>query len=254
MIDNKTVSGLLKTDSVDVICLESIDSTNNEAKRLLADGTRERTIIIANRQTGGRGRNGKSFASPADTGLYMSLIAFPNTRLCDTVYLTTKTAVAVAEAIEQVTGKAVGIKWVNDIYYGGKKAGGILTEAVSVSPAGVVESVVIGIGLNLHTAEFPDEIADIATSLNVDWGQAAALAATIADLVFAAVDNLSDTGYLDEYRKRSIVIGKELLYSENGAWHTATALGIDETGGLIIEKPDGTRETLRSGEISVRLC
>ena len=144
---------------------KTIDSTNNEAKRLINEGKiAEPTCLSAKEQTAGRGRQGKSFFSP-DTGLYMTVVFPVNCPISSQVTMTTRTACAVADAIEECTGKDVGIKWVNDIYTDGKKCCGILCEAVNDYEQGRMKFIVIGIGINVYTKEWPDDLKDIAGSL-----------------------------------------------------------------------------------------
>lgn len=230
-----------------------IDSTNAEAKRRLAEGTPTPALFIADCQTAGRGRRGRDFFSPAGTGLYMTLAVTPAVGLRQAVKLTGMAAVAVSEAIEALTGIRAGIKWVNDLYLGDKKICGILTEAVTDLESGGVQAVIIGIGINLSTEDFPDEIKETAASLFAENLKRNELAAEITRRLLACCGNLSDNGYLEEYRNRSVVIGKEIYYLKNGQRTDARAVGIDDDGGLIVEHADGSRATLSSGEITLRV-
>ena len=160
-------------------------------------------------------------------------------------------AVVVSNAIEHVTGKTVDIKWVNDLYYGGKKVCGILCEAVASK--GIVTSVIVGVGINLGECSFPDELKEIAGSLGCDISLRAQLVAAVADGLFSLEFGALSDEILGEYRRKSMVIGKHIDYYINGEKNTAAAVGIDEQGGLIIEKSDGSTDVLRSGEISLRL-
>ena len=242
-----------KTKGLAVYLHRTIDSTNNEAKRLIAEGKGGLTLIAAEEQTAGRGRQGKSFYSPGHTGIYMTLSAPTDLPLADAVSLTSAAAVAVWQAIKDTTGIATEIKWVNDIYLGGKKIAGILTEAISDLEAGVTRHVIIGVGVNVSTTDFPTEIADIAASLGKDGINRNRMIAAIVDRLLDVLAHPSDTAYLSLYRKHSMVIGQEITYVENGVSHGARALDIDDFGGLVIERADGVQSTLRSGEISVRL-
>ena len=121
--------------------LKSVDSTNNEAKRMTANGFRENALIVANEQTKGRGRLGREFYSPKNTGIYMSFLLSTDVKISDAVQITTATAVAVVRAIESLTDLRPMIKWVNDVYLGNKKVCGILTEAVTDFETGLVKAI-----------------------------------------------------------------------------------------------------------------
>ena len=227
----------------------SIDSTNNQAKRLVSDGARRTMLIICDEQTNGRGRQGKSFYSPALTGIYMSFVTHPMAPLKNAVTATTAAAVAVCRAVERLTDKQPKIKWVNDVYLGDKKICGILTEAVTDFETQTVTSVIIGIGMNIKTIDFPADVEN-AASLNANVKR--------ADLIAAITDELykiNHSGYQDfisYYRSHSMIIGERIQFIQNNVVTPATALAIDEKGGLVVETEKGERLTLRSGEISIR--
>ena len=251
MLNVIDISRYLKTESVKVECLDLIDSTSTYARQLVNSGENELLLITADKQSGGRGRNGKSFYSLNEGSVYMSVVLHPNLVFTDTVGITTASAVAVSRAIELVTGKSTDIKWVNDLYYGGKKVCGILCEAIASK--GIVTSVIVGVGINLAECRFPDELTEIAGALGCDSSLSAQLVAAVADELFALeFGELSDE-ILDEYRRKSLVIGKRIDYYVNGIKNTAAAVGIDAQGGLIIEDVNGCKDVLRSGEITLRL-
>ena len=164
-----------RSKKLELIVLDSIDSTNNEAKRMTANGFRRDALIVANEQTKGRGRLGRDFYSPKNTGVYMTFLFSTNIKLSSAVSVTTATAVAVVRAIESLTKAKPMIKWVNDVYIGDKKACGILTEAVTDFETGSVQSIIIGIGINISTEEFPEELGGVATSLNTDFPETSSL-------------------------------------------------------------------------------
>lgn len=221
---------------IKVYVFETLDSTNEECRRRIAAGELP-CLVLARRQTGGRGRSGRSFFSP-EGGLYLSL-ALPLPP--DAVGLTCRAAVVTAQAVETVTGCVCGIKWVNDLYYQGKKVCGILAEAV---PGGVI----IGVGINLAPCPVPPELAEVVGFL--DCGdQREALAAEIAEGLLAA--DLSDRSFMEEYRQRSVVIGRELECCMGDRSFSARALGIDDDGGLVVLSARG-RETLRFGEVKLK--
>ncbi len=239
-----------------VLTYDTIDSTNNEAKRLIADELTEPALLVADSQTAGKGRLGRSFYSPAASGLYMSVILHPNAPPSEWISITSSAAVAVCLAVEALSELSPSIKWVNDVYMDRRKVCGILTEAVTDPASGRMRSVIIGIGLNLSTVSFPDEIADRASSLYAGGKppfSREALAAAITNKLCSLSDDLPSGAWLPLYRERSFLDGKPICYTENNIAHTAVAVGIDEHGGLIVEDEAGCRRTLSSGEVTVRI-
>lgn len=232
---------------------KSIGSTNEDAKALAVAGAVHGTLVLAEEQTAGRGRLGRSFYSPKGSGVYMSMVLRPNLVIADAVLITTAAAVAVSRAIEEVTGLYPQIKWVNDVFIGEKKICGILTEAVSGFESGMVECVVVGIGINVTDPGFPDAIKHTAGSLfaGSPGFSRNRLAASVANHLLRLSGTLADRSFLDEYRSRSLILGKPIRYLENNAWHDAVAVDIDNSGGLVVET-DAGRRTLSSGEVSVR--
>ncbi len=244
-----SVRGVMKTKA-EIFYYDTIDSTNSEAKRHIASGLSSSALFVAKEQTSGKGRQGKPFFSPAETGLYMSVLVLPNSSFSDAVFLTTATAVAVCRAIESTTGIKTGIKWVNDIFYHGKKIGGILAEAINNYTSSTVEMAIIGIGINITTADFPKDILNSAGSLNSDVSREK-LCAAIADEVFKIIALLPDRSFMEEYRERSVIIGKNITFCEKQKTNTGFVTGIDDLGGLIVDTQSG-QVVLRSGEITVR--
>ncbi len=242
----------LNNKNIRLICLDEVDSTSSYIRRMLDSGETGSVLVVAGMQTSGRGRNGKTFYSPDKTGLYMSVLLHPHCAFADAVGITTCAAVAVAKAIASVTGIQTGIKWVNDLYVDSKKVCGILCEAVNDYKQGITKSAIIGVGVNLSTVAFPDELRDIAGSLGIDNNYRARLCAEIANALFDLPLGAVPENVLDEYRRLSIVIGKDIDYFINGQKYTARAIGIDNSGGLIIEN-NGEISTLGSGEISLRV-
>ena len=239
---------------INIEILESVDSTNNEAKRRLANGETSDMLIIANEQTCGRGRLGRSFYSPKNTGIYMSFLIHTELELTDAVSVTTAASVAVVKAIEKVTDIRPEIKWVNDVYVGGKKVCGILTEAVSDFETGTARSVIIGIGINITTDVFPDEIKHTASSIGSRKPVRNKIIAQTANELLGICKDLSDkSSYIEFYKNHSMIIGKSIDFYINNVKHTATAEDIDNNGGLIVRLADGTIRTLSSGEVTVRL-
>lgn len=235
--------------SIDVLHYPCVDSTNNCCKRLLADGKKGEFLVIADEQSAGRGRQGKSFYSPSMTGVYFSLVLRPQTALQNVVTATTAASVAVCKAIEMLTDKKPKIKWVNDVYLDGKKICGILTEAIGNFEENIVDSVIIGIGINISTQDFPEEVS-IAGCLNTDVNRNKLVAQIANELSRIAGGDYKY--FIDYYRSHSMVIGEKIIFIKNGIAHPATAVAIDETGGLEVELENGEHTILRSGEISIR--
>lgn len=234
----------------DIRVFKSIDSTNTYAKKLAADGAKSGTVIIADCQTEGRGRRGNSFFSPPKTGLYMSIILRPEGFEAETDMVTICAGCAVCRAVEKLTDKKPMIKWVNDIFLRDKKICGILSEGVTDFEAGRVDSIVVGIGLNVTTDNFPDDIANKAGALNRSISRSRIAAEIIGELFFCLGRTREEN--IEEYKKRSLVLGKEVYYLKNGIPCHGEALDIDQKGQLIVLTKDG-RDTLNSGEISVKL-
>lgn len=248
LISAQSIKSKIKKD-IDVLYYPSIDSTNNCCKRLLADGKSGAFLVTADEQTAGRGRQGKSFYSPSLTGVYFSLVIRPRTSLRNAVTATTAAAVAVCRAIENLTDKKPKIKWVNDVYLDGKKICGILTEAVTNFEEGTVDSVIIGIGINIKTVDFPEDV-EVAGSLNAKISRSILIAEIVNELLDIAQGDYK--AFIDYYRSHSMVIGERIKFIQNGRVTPATAVAIDETGGLEVELENGEHTVLRSGEISIR--
>ncbi|MBP5232096.1 MAG: biotin--[acetyl-CoA-carboxylase] ligase, partial [Planctomycetes bacterium] len=240
-------------------CFPVIGSTNDRAKELAAAVSPHHATVLAEAQTAGRGRRGREFYSPAAGGLYMTMLLRPEQAAADAQFATVAAAVAVCRAIETLLPAcAPGIKWVNDVYVGGRKACGILAEAGELRD-GRVMSMVVGVGVNVSTAVFPPELREVATALPGGAGlDRNRLAAEIMNAFFAMSDNNGSAafreGVLAAYRERSIVLGREVTYDAHGAAITAKAVAINDRGNLVVRLPDGTETALHSGEISVRLA
>lgn len=247
----------IQTPGIRVLYTEQTGSTNTDALRLAEAGEGEGLLLIAGRQTGGRGRRGRSFFSPEGTGLYMSMLLRPAFGAEDVMLLTPMAAVAVAEALDALCGTAAAIKWVNDILLNGKKVCGILTEA-TFSEGAVPNAVVVGIGLNLVAPPggFPAEIRDIAGAVfdapPADETVAPRLIAGIWDRFFAYYRHEPLTGFAEIYRKKQTLIGRDVSVHRPSGIAFATVLGVDDRCGLTVRYLDGAEETLTSGEVSVR--
>lgn len=244
----------------DSICFfESIDSTNTRAKEMAAALAPHGTVLIADRQTGGRGRLGRSFYSPAGVGLYLSVILRPKCGPKDLMHLTCAAAVAACDAVEEVSGLRPRIKWTNDLVYKGRKLAGILTELALDPKTGLVQYAVVGIGINCGQtpSDFPPEIRDMAVSLSALTGRGV----DRSHLAAAVIDHLRrmDSGLLtqkkstmERYCEDCITIGKEVSVHHFDKVRHGTAIGVDEDGALLVRFPDGHTEAVSSGEVSVR--
>ena len=236
----------------------SVGSTNTLCNEKAKSGEAEGYVAVAGAQTAGRGRRGRSFYSPAGTGIYMSLLLRPHGLTGDQVLgLTTMAAVAVSESIEALSGKKAEIKWVNDIFVDGKKVCGILSEAMYEVPSGALQCVIVGIGINAYAPEagFPPEISESAGCVfdkpEVDLKNS--LVAEVLNRFMKYYDDPKSDAVYDEYRTRSMVIDKDIQVLKKDATLKAHVLDIDRDCGLVVRYPDGTEEVLNSGEISIRV-
>ena len=236
---------------------ESIDSTNTEAKRMAAQGAPHGTVLIADMQTGGRGRMGRSFHSPAGSGIYLSMILRPECPAQKLLHLTCATAVAAAEGIQKATGMHPGIKWTNDLVYERKKLGGILTE-LSLDHTGNVAYAVIGIGINCNQSadDFPLDIAGLATSLHICTGQTIDRSVVIAQILISLQkmwEQLDDVkSILEAYRQSCVTIDQEVSVVRADEIRHGKALDVDENGALLVQFDDGNIQAVNSGEVSIR--
>ena len=247
-----------------IIEYEELDSTNDEAKRLVraaffpaapdagpagAD-TLYGSVVTARRQTAGRGRRGRSFASSGADSIYASFILRPPASVSEQ-RITAFAAVAVCEAIEKTTSCKPAIKWVNDILVDGKKVCGILAESVA-------HAVILGIGVNINLGkgDLPEELADVAGSLTMTGDERALFFDALVESVFRCMEatGAADASALmDAYRERSLLTGRRIIISKGDMQRPAFATGIADDGALIIEYEDGTAEALRSSDVSVSL-
>ena len=241
-----------------IIAHKTIDSTNLEAKRIVNEEATFEGVILSEEQTKGRGRLGRVFYSPSESGLYMSLVLKPVADLDNATLITTAAAVAVCQAIETLTGKNPQIKWVNDIFLDGRKVCGILTEGIMDMESRTIGTIILGIGLNFRAPEtdFPDEIQSIAGTL-FDSKNALVtrnqMAAEILNRFYVLYPDLASRSYLDEYRKRCFVLGEQVTFPQGSETIEAKAIAIDDDGGLVVALPSGETKTLTYGEISIKI-
>ena len=234
----------LLTSPAAVHLFDSIDSTNNEAKRrALTDGVH---LYASACQTAGRGRRGHDFYSPKDTGLYMTLSLPIRQVEANIQKLTCIAAVAVCEAITSLSDQQPRIKWVNDICIDGKKVAGILAELLT-DAANRPVSAVVGVGLNLTTDSFPSEFAKTAGAIGDI--EPNALCAAVANRLIA-LSYSTDNSFLEIYKTLNFCLGHTVTYARDGILHTAKAVDIAPDGGLVVEE-NGVTTVLNSGEISI---
>ena len=237
---------------------DTIDSTNTQAKRMGAQGAPDGTILIADSQTGGRGRLGRSFHSPGGKGIYLTVLLRPNCHASQLMHLTCATGIAMCNAVETATGLRPGIKWTNDLVFGTRKLGGILTE-LSLDSEGNVTYAVVGIGINCNQSieEFPEEIRSIATSLAAQTqapvDRCKVIAAMLTELYQMAQTLLNQKDQmLVQYVSDCVTIGKEISVVRADDIRHGTAVGIDQEGALLVRFSNGHIEAVSSGEVSIR--
>lgn len=240
--------------------LETADSTSLEARRRLSSGEALPFAVSALMQTAGRGRQGKAFFSPSG-GIYLT-VAFPaeSLALTDTVPLTVRAAVSAAQSIEAVTGLSLGIKWVNDLYLSNKKVAGILTEAITSPETRCVTTILVGVGVNLTPptppSDFPDDLSLAGGLFPVSPTEDLRDALTEALLCGLSRDLMGESALLseailEEYRRRSTVLGRPVAFWQNGNRREGVAAAIDGEGALLVETEGGCVR-LTSGEITLR--
>ena len=241
-------------------CFDTMDSTNTYARRIAWEGAADGTAVIADCQTAGRGRMGRSFQSPRGKGIYLSVLFRPGLPPERLMPVTALAGLAVCSAVERLCGVRPGLKWPNDPVLGSRKLCGVLTEMALEGETGRVLHLVVGIGVNvLHGPEdFQDEVADIATSLRMELGRSVsrphltALLLEELDRVYGALCAGELEELLAAYRRDCVNLGKTVQLIGPEGRETVTAVDVDEGFGLVVQLPDGSRKTVRSGEVSVR--
>ena len=238
--------------------LPQVDSTNDYLKKRAAEGAPHGTTALSDYQTGGHGRRGRSFLSPPGVGLYLSILLRPECPPTQLMHLTCAAGVAMCNAIEESVGFRPGIKWTNDIVYGRRKLGGILTE-LRLNAKGLVDYAIVGIGINCcqRLQDFPPEIREVAGSLSMVTGQeidrfrvAAAELDALYDMSIRLLTEQDDL--ISQYRKDCITIGQDISLVRGEEIRHGKALDVDDAGALVVLFPDGHTEAINSGEVSVR--
>ncbi len=240
----------------EIYCFDSIDSTNTKAKELAEAGHPSGTLVVADQQTLGRGRRGRSWESPAGTGIFMTLMLKPDINPNNASMLTLVAAMATARAITEVTGEAAQIKWPNDIVMNGKKVVGILTEMSAQFD--YINHIVVGIGINVHNEEFPEEIAKTASSLLLECDhrihRASLIEAFLEEFerlyaVYLETEDMS--GLQKEYDSLLVNRGRQVRVLDPKEPFEGKAMGITKKGELIVDTWE-SRKLVSSGEVSVR--
>ena len=239
---------------IELAVFDSIDSTNDYAKGI-AKSDREKSplAVAAYEQTRGRGTRERSFISRGGAGVYMSILFYPEERITP-ADITVYAAVAASRAIEKVSMLKCGIKWVNDVYVGGRKLAGILTEGNMCD--GALQYAVVGIGINTNAEVFPEEICDIATSVKIETQRSVINEALIAEIInsfFSTLNTLGSRKVMDEYRARSVLIGKRVRVSSSKGEFEGRVAEICDTGAILIEKNDKITVLLESGDVSLKI-
>ena len=259
IISKEGISLYLNKDfsNVDIYIYKTTSSTNEVAKKLALSGAKHGTVVISEEQTQGKGRMGRSFYSPANTGIYMSIILRPTLTAMDSVLITTSSSVAICDAIHKVTGIECQIKWINDIYINNKKIGGILTEASTNFESGTIDYLILGIGINFNNPkdDFPDNLKEIAGSLykgNSNGINRNMLCAEILNNILSIIPKIKEYDFISEYKKRSIILNQEIMYISGGIYSKGKAIDINNDGSLVIKHDDGSIKILNSGEVSIR--
>lgn len=251
------------SDKFNFIIHKTVASTNIIARELAINGAESGTVVIAEEQTSGYGRNGKSFFSPYGTGIYMSIILNlkKEKKIFNSSFITTAAAMAVSKSIEEISNENTQIKWVNDVFINGKKVCGILTEGAFSFEDGKLDYAVIGIGVNVNFPKngFPKELNNIAASINSKNNANSNTKSDIRNILVAKIlENLydyyfNDVNFYEEYKKRSFLIGKKVSININNKEHIVKVLDIDKTFALVAEFQDGKIDKIVSGSINKRL-
>lgn len=251
----RLLTGSAKGCAIDV--RDSVTSTNTVLKAIAEQGGAEGMVLIAQQQTQGKGRLGRTFLSPKGTGLYISILLRPKFSAEESLCVTTAAAVAVAEAIDSVTGKHAMIKWVNDVYLKGRKVCGILTEASVDFENSGLNYAIVGIGVNVQEPPggFAPEIRDVAGALyqeEVPAGVRTQLAAEILNRFFGFYDHLTQRTFMDAYRERSLLTGMEVTFTQGDTVKEGLVLGVDDEARLQVRLPNGEKKLFSAGEVNIK--
>ncbi len=239
-----------------VVALPVVDSTNNEAKRQAVKGAAHGTLFVTEQQTGGKGRLGRSWESPSRQGICMSLLLRPQISPYEVTRITLLAGLAVCRAIRALTPCLAMIKWPNDVIIGRKKVCGILTEMAAETER--VHYVVTGIGINVNTPSFPEQLHQKATSLYLETGNLYFRAALLQqilyefELCYDAYLTDATADLLTPYKELCATLGRKIGFTRNGKMLIATAVDISHRGGLLVKLENGKKLEIHSGEVTVQ--
>lgn len=257
VLSREGIRSFLTTEGLDIQVYNRVASTNTLLKAWAEDGCPEGTVAVAEEQTAGRGRRGRSFYSPPGSGLYLSILLRPRESAAAALPITTAAAVAAAEAIEALSSRETQIKWVNDVLLEGKKVCGILTEASLDVESGGLNYAIVGIGINAlpPAGGFPEELQGIAASVFERFDRPdlrCRLAAALLDRFFHHYRTLNSDECFAAYRRRCLVLGRRVTVLRGGmAVADAEVLSLERDYSLRVRYDDDTEELLNSGEVSV---
>lgn len=243
------------TSNYEVIVLDEVDSTNNYLKDLAKKGIQRDILVVANRQTGGKGRLGRTFVSNKASGIYMSLLVRPDIPIDLVKKVTCMVSVATSKAIDQLANTSTSIKWVNDIYLNKKKICGILTEGVVLAEENKMEYIVIGIGVNCYHQDFGEELSKKATSIEDELHIRISRNALIGEIANQIRFYLNDfegqsKTFMKEYKEKSFIIGMNVELQKGSSTTFAKVVDINEEGELIVEDANQKIQSFSSGEIT----
>ncbi len=260
MLDTEKIRSLLSEKGIEVPKITYYpltDSTNERAKAYALENPDDTGthVFIADEQSAGRGRRGRSFVSNKDAGIYVSILMHSGVLGFDATRITAKSAVALARAVEAVTGEKVSVKWVNDIFLGGKKLAGILVEG-AMAENGKTAYIIVGMGINVYKNAISEEISNIATSIESETKKRIdrnILAAEIINEFLRVTENMTEAEVYGEYRSRSFVIGGRVNVIKLSESYPAKVLDVQSDYSLLIERENGDTESLFTGEVSLRI-
>ena len=257
ILSTAAVQKFLRDKRFDLRVEKLVTSTDDVAKRVALEGAAEWTVVLSEEQSAGRGRFSRPFYSPRGAGIYCSVVLRPQYTAEETLFITTSAAVAVAEAIEAVTGEPAQIKWVNDVFLRGKKVCGILTEASYSVENGGLEYAVLGFGINVKTEAFPPELESVATALfprgDCSGETRARLVAVALERFRYYYEHIPERAFYEGYKRRSFLIGKQVRLFSGNISEDVEILNIDENCFLRVRFPSGEEKLVASGEVSIRL-
>jgi BirA family biotin operon repressor/biotin-[acetyl-CoA-carboxylase] ligase len=258
MLSLEKINSFLCTElkNIDINIFDEVTSTNTLLKEQ-GRNKNEWCTYIASSQTGGKGRLGRSFYSPENTGVYFSVLLKPDLEIEKAILITTAAAVAVTRALETLGCQNAQIKWVNDIFVDNRKVCGILTESVINTETKKLQFAVLGVGINLIKPEsdFPEEIKNIAGAVfqNETEDLKELFVAEFLNEFYCIYKELQKASFMEEYREKCLCLGKKVTVIQGDAKRKATAISVDENARLEVEYENGEREFLSSGEISIKI-